>query len=366
MLKVLAFADFPSPYRVDVFSGLTKEYELTVFFDKMSDQNRNCEWFCKETGLNSYLLLTKEGIKEFKKNLADLKKYDLVLAYDYHIKNAIKLQLACMWQHVPYIMNCDGAFIRNNLIKNLLKKFLIKNATAYFASGEYAKKYFEHYGAKKDKIFIHKFSSLHEDDILQNPVSESEKKKLKEELGLENKKTVLSIGQFIPRKGFDVLLEAWKELDKDFQLVIIGGGDEEKKYLEIIKESQLQHVKIIGFRQKSEVFKYYKASELFVLPTREDIWGLVINEAMACGLPVITTEKCLGGVELLKNEVNGKIVSINNSSEIVKGVKCIFNSDEYNKMSYANLDIIRKYTVEQVIIAHIEAINQIIHLGEMG
>ena len=56
-VKILAFADFPSPYRVEVFKGLAKEYDMLVIFDKMSDQNRNAAWFCKDTGLNSISLL---------------------------------------------------------------------------------------------------------------------------------------------------------------------------------------------------------------------------------------------------------------------------------------------------------------------
>ena len=58
-VKILAFADFPSPYRVEVFKGLAKEYDMLVVFDKMSDQNRNAAWFCKDTGLIQYLCLKK-------------------------------------------------------------------------------------------------------------------------------------------------------------------------------------------------------------------------------------------------------------------------------------------------------------------
>ena len=113
-VKVLAFADFPSPYRVEVFKGLAKKYEIFAVFDKMSDQNRNAEWFCKDTGLNSISLLEEAGRVQFEKEVKEIKKYDLVLAYDYHIRNAIKLELACIRNKVPYIMNLDGAFIRKN------------------------------------------------------------------------------------------------------------------------------------------------------------------------------------------------------------------------------------------------------------
>lgn len=54
------------------------------------------------------------------------------------------------------------------------------------------------------------------------------------------------------------------------------------------------------------------AADIFVHPTREDIWGLVVNEAMAKGLPVITTDRCVAGLELIKNESVGRIVPVEN------------------------------------------------------
>lgn len=65
-------------------------------------------------------------------------------------------------------------------------------------------------------------------------------------------------------------------------LVIVGGGEEENQYRQYIADHNLENVQLVGFKQKEEIFEYYKAADLFVLPTREDIWGLVINEAMAC------------------------------------------------------------------------------------
>ena len=57
------------------------------------------------------------------------------------------------------------------------------------------------------------------------------------------------------------------------------------------------------------------------MPTREDIWGLVINEAMAYGLPIITTDNCLAGLELIKNEENGYIIPVNNTELLAQYAK---------------------------------------------
>ncbi len=358
-VKILAFADFPSPYRVEVFKGLAKKCEIFAVFDKMSDQNRNDAWFCKDTGLNSISLLEESGRAQFEKELKEIKKYDLVLAYDYHIRNAIKLELACIRNKVPYIMNLDGAFIRKNFLKNLIKRYLVTHASGYFASGSHAAEYFKYFGADESKIYYHPFTSLHEEEILKIPVSKEEKNIYKRNLGLSSKKMVLTIGQFIYRKGFDILLGAWsKELDEKYTLVIVGGGEEENQYREYISKHNLKNVHLVGFKQKNEIFEYYKAADLFVLPTREDIWGLVINEAMAFGLPVIATDMCLGAVELIENGVNGYIVPVNNCAKLAEAMKKILLTDE-TMMSQNNLKKISAYTYENVIESHIKAITEI-------
>lgn len=359
-VKILAFADFPSPYRVEVFKGLAKEYDMLVVFDKMSDQNRNAAWFCKNTGLNSISLLEEAGRMQFEKELKQIKKYDLVLAYDYHIKNAIRLEIDCIKNKVPYIMNLDGAFIRKNFIKNIIKRYLVTHAAGYFASGNHAAEYFKYFGADENKIYYHPFTSLHADEVLKEPLSETEKTRYKKKLGVDKSKMVLTIGQFIHRKGFDVLLEAWnKELDESCSLVIVGGGEEENQYRQYIADHNLENVQLVGFKQKEEIFEYYKAADLFVLPTREDIWGLVINEAMACGLPVISTNMCLGAVELIENGINGYIVPVNNSSELTEAMKKLLCVDS-SVIGIVNLQKITNYTYENVIKSHIQAINELV------
>jgi len=359
--KILAFADFPSPYRVEIFKGLAKRYNLFVVFDKMSDQNRNSAWFCQNTGLNSISLLGEMGRQQFDKELKHIREYDLVLAYDYHVKNAIKLELVCIRNKVPYVMNLDGAFIRKNPIKNLIKRYLIKHATGYFASGIHAANYFKKFGADAERIFYHPFTSLHANEILKEPISEDKKTEYRKKLGLGQRKIILSIGQFIHRKGFDILLKAWdKTLDEKYSLVIVGGGEEEAKYRLYISKHDLQNVYLLDFKSKDEVFEYYKAANVFVLPTREDIWGLVINEAMAFGLPVISTNMCLGAMELIENGVNGYIVPSNNSQALNAAISEIMEKD-LAKIGIANINKISGYTYENVIRAHTEAIEKILH-----
>jgi len=363
MMKALVLSVFPAPYRVDVFKGIGEYYNIALFFERLKDENRNKDWFVNNNDSEFLVLNNKESITKFKDELRNINKYDFVLVYDYSTFTAMKLMLKCIVKKIPYVINCDGAFIKSHKIKAIIKRFFVSKATACLASGEHASLYFLNYGAKEENIYFHKFSALHEEDILKSPVNEIEKESIRKKLGLENKKTVISIGQFIYRKGYDVLLSSWLNVNKDYQLIIIGGGEKNEEYLEFINKNKLTNVIILGFKDKSEVFEYYKASDLFVLPTREDVWGLVINEAMACGLPVITTDRCIAGLELVKDDENGYIVPIEDVEQLSEKISYVLGNDDLcEKMQINNIKKISKYTINNVVKSHISTFEKI--LGE--
>ena len=159
-------------------------------------------------------------------------------------------------------------------------------------------------------------------------------------------KVVVSVGQFIHRKGFDVLLKAWAKCSPENVLYIIGAEPTEE-YLALKNQLELKNVFFVGFKAKEELKQYYRAADLFVLPTREDIWGLVVNEAMANGLPVITTNRCVSGIELVKNGVNGYIVQVDDVEEMV-----LENNVLRQSMYENSLTTIRDWTVERMAEEH--------------
>lgn len=362
--KILILSSFPAPYRIDVFKGLAKLFDVDMFFGTNKDQNRSKDYFILKGAFRYYVINNLEDEAYFKKCVKKLDTYDLVLAYDWYLPFAMRVEHKCITTHIPYIVNCDGAFIREpsnfiGVIKDKIKQYFISNASKCFASGKYAQKYFEHYGAQPENIAIHNFTSLHEEDILAQPVSQREKKELRLELGLTNRKTVLSIGQFIYRKGFDTLLEAWGDLDKCYQLVIIGGGEEKENYEGIIRNHNYENVKLIDFKPKEEISKFYKASDLFVLSTREDIWGLVINEAMACGLPVISTDRCIAALELV-TDTAGIITLVEDKEALYNAIRQILIDPKLHEIGANNIQLMRQCTIRKIIEKHIDTINALL------
>ena len=95
-----------------------------------------------------------------------------------------------------------------------------------------------------------------------------------------------------------------------------------------------------------------------MLPTRQDSWGLVINEAMANALPIITTEKCNAGLELIKNEENGFIVPAGDVKLLAYKIRFLYeNNDIRLNIAINNIEKIKEYTIEKMVNRHLEILD---------
>ena len=357
--KILVLSIYPAPYRVELIKKLSKEFEMNAFFDFSNGDQRDKEWF--QQG-EYFTLDTETGRKAY--HQVDLKQYRLAIIYDYTTREGIKLISRSKHDRLPYIINCDGVMMEKHgsFVRDAIKRYLIKGAAGYFASGENAKQYFLQFGADESKIYIHTFSELEDNDILKSPMTVGEKVILRRRLGLpDNKKIAIAVGRFIPLKRYDKLIKAWKDIPNDYLLLLIGGGIEEENYRRIINDNDIKNVIIKDFVIKEKLFDYYKASDVFVHPTSYDVWGLVVNEAMACGLPVVVSDHCVAGLELIKNGENGYQIPMGNDKKMCERiVEILGNTELYQKMSHNVLETIRPYTMSNMAKVQIDAIKEII------
>ena len=359
-MKILFVTNYAAPYRVHFFDELGKNHEVTVLFSDPVEEvtHRSSDWFEKGKGGFRAVQL-QHRIRMGEENLCFevlrwlRRDYDAIVICGYSSPTAM---LAMAWlrlRRIPFYMEVDGGLIREeSRPKYLLKKALVGGATRWISTGSYTTNYLVHYGAKEDRVDTYPFSSLHETDILQSVVSEEEKKAIREELGIPETNMILSIGQFIHRKAFDVLIASASELDPNTGIYIVGGEPTEE-YLELCRKYGLENIHFLSFMKKERLVQYYKACDLFVLPTREDIWGLVINEAMAYGLPVITTDRCVAGLELVENGVNGYIVPVEDATALANGINQVL-SGSAREMGRRSLEKIRSYTIENMVKYHEE------------
>ncbi len=361
MKKVLFLTNYPSPYRVAFFDMLGQEMDTTVLYaDRIEMKtHRSADWFVSGQG-NCHAVQLKKRVATFGSHdlCADVitwlkKPWDAIVLCGYSSPTVILAMLYLRLKRIPFWMEVDGGLVRQDTpLRYRIKRFLAGSASAYLSSGKATTDYLVHYGAKRETVREYPFTSLYEKDILSKPVTREEKQALRQELGLQDGKIILSIGQFIHRKGFDVLLKAAASLRQDAHIYIVG-GEPTGEYLDMCKDLALTNVHFLGFMKKDKLVKYYQAADLFVLPTREDIWGLVINEAMAFGLPVITTDRCVAGLELVEEGVTGYIVPVGDAACLAQRINALLSSD-YEAMGAAALEKIRPYTIENMAKVHVE------------
>ncbi len=121
---------------------------------------------------------------------------------------------------------------------------------------------------------------------------------------------LLFVGRLSPEKGLPVLLEALRRVQLGglgATLNVVGDGPARGEYEALRARHGLHGVEFLGFRQQTELPAFYVASDLLVVPSVSEPWGLVVNEAMACGLPVICSENVGAAYDLVEDGVTGFI-----------------------------------------------------------
>lgn len=361
MKKVLFVTCIPSPYRVNFFDVLGKNVELTVLFSERKENahDRAKEWFEESQGNFRAVQLRKQVLNIKGRCLcldviSWLKQpWDHIVLCGY---SSPTVMLAMAWlriKRIPFWLEVDGGLIRqDHPLVYRIKKLLVGSASRWFSSGEATTDYLVHYGANREAVSEYPFTSLMEKDILEAPLPHWKKKELRQELDLAEEKIILSIGQFIPRKGFDILLKAAVNLDPDAHIYIVG-GEPTAEYLKLCEALGLLNVHFLGFMKKERLLKYYQAADLFVLPTREDIWGLVVNEAMAFALPVITSDRCVAGRTLVEDGVNGYIVPVEAVDALTEKMNLALSGD-MAAMGAAALEKVRPYSIENMARTHVQ------------
>lgn len=365
MKRVLFITNYASPYRVCFYDELAKYMDVTVLFsDRIEDKkHRSTDWFISGEGRFHGVQLKKRvgsmGGRDFCLDVMDWlkQKWDAIVVCGYAYPTTV-LAMAYMRLHgISFYMEVDGGLIRETSgPKYWFKRLLVSQATAWISSGRYTTKYLTHYGAKENAVHLYPFTSLWEREIPAAAPEQREKQQLRGKLGMTEEKIVLYVGRYDPKKGMDDLLQICPELDKDTGIYFVG-GEPTAEHQSFCEDKGLTNVHFVGFKKKEALNEYYRAADVLVLPTKSDVWGLVINEAMAQGLPVVTTDRCVAGLELIESGKNGFIVPVDDQQALTDAIRSTLDGD-CAAMGAAALETIRPYTIENMAKAHVEIFSQ--------
>ena len=252
----------------------------------------------------------------------------------------------------------------NSRFKTFLRKLQDKSIAGYLVNGIETKKYLLSLGISEDKIFVGGMSA--DSTGLRTSIKKwsiEEKQNFKNKyISSNNGLIFLFTGQMILRKGVNYLLKAWvkhTQLYPDDKLVLVGGG----VFLEKWKEQYSKYSSIIfeGAVAYDEIYKYYAIADVYILPTIEDNWSLVVPEAMACGLPVATSIYNGCHVELIQDGENGFVFDTFNQ-ESITNVLAKFHHMDLKKMGAKSILIEKNFNTEACAKREYEAILKTLNL----
>jgi len=192
-------------------------------------------------------------------------------------------------------------------------KWMIKGADCLLAYGSKSKGYLLSLGADKEKVIVGINTIDTRNLIKQNIRLRNKRSLLRKKYGIGKGFVFLYLGQLIERKGIQDLLNAFKtRQNRNASLLIVGDGVLRSQIKKIICLSDDKNIILHSSIQRDLIPEVLAISDLLVLPSHLEVWGLVVNEAMAFGLPVIISDKVGAGDDLIKEGINGFIFPAKN------------------------------------------------------
>lgn len=193
-------------------------------------------------------------------------------------------------------------------------------------------------------------------------IQEYNKKEILSKYGIEYKeqKIVLFAGRLSYLKGVDVLLKATKIYEKENIITIIAGNGALRKELKALaKELQLKNVYFIGHKSQRTLKKLYNIADVFAMPSRQEAFGLVAIEALACGTPVVCSET--GGMKDYITKKVGKLIKIEDEKELADALMYVVNNlHKYNKEDLSNY-VKENFAQEKTMNKLLEIYNEVLH-----
>jgi glycosyltransferase involved in cell wall biosynthesis len=328
-MRIFCYFVEPASYTLDMARNIHDKNQIDYCFIKSETLS------VSNSSSNKVFLDRLSLFRKLKYLLSQFKRSDLIIIHGYNSYPFIITFLLNLFSLRKRFIATDSdtqLSITKNLLKRLLKwaylsiVFRNKHVLGFAGGSKTHKELFRYYGMLEDRIFL-------------MPMMVDNKKFYCDKKVFPKPFTFLYVGRLLDTKNVDVLCERFINAfsDKNVELIIVGGGDNLSKF-----KKQYSHEKI---QFKGSIFgenliKLYHNSSAFVFPSSVEAWGLVINEALSAGLPVIANEEVGACFDLIKDKETGFIAA--DIEEFGKMMLTLFNDAELLKRYSKNASDLMK------------------------
>ena len=255
---------------------------------------------------------------------------------------------------IPVLFRGDSTLLdKASFIKKMVRKFYLSYVYRYIDYALYVgtanKKYFTYCGLKNKQLVFaphaidnHRFSSINENH--QQFITEAKNKfQIK-----DTDTTFLFCGKFEEVKNPLLLLRAFNKLTQpNVHLIFVGNGAlENAMKQEAINNKQIH---FLPFQNQSFMPAVYRLGDVYCLPSFSETWGLAVNEAMACSIAVLVSDKCGCAADLVKDSVNGYIFKSNNLQDLTEKLELIVSNKKHlPAMGKKSFELIQDWSFEAI------------------
>jgi len=320
--KVVMLTNIISPYRIPLLNRLAQDGGFDFRVVALAGKEANRQWrLMKELIKFDYQILP--GWHGF------IWRWELPIHLNWGVIRALRRCKAdiiitsgydsiAYWQAFLYakfrkrkfILCNESTLLSTTYTRGLigfLKRFIIRRADAYVAFGKKSREYLEAFGAKPDRIFTG-IDTVDMNFFRRKSWGFRESNNFNIERGRFPKCLLLFVGRLAPRKGVLQILSALTKLgDPEIGFLIVGSGPQEKELKQFCQELRLPNVYFEGFQQQEALPGYYALADVLVFPSFYDVWGLVVNEALASGLYVLCSDRAGAAYDLIQEGWNGAL-----------------------------------------------------------
>jgi len=363
-LRLVIVTEIIAPYRISVFNALAKHegIDLKVIFLSETDPTLRQWRVYKDEIRFSYGVLPswrlRAGGSHFLLNArlpASLNKFspEAIICGGYNYIASWQAQMWALRRRVRFVLwsesNAQDARRLSKAVEFLKARFL-KRCDGFVAPGKSAFAYLRLLGAPAERIFTAPNAVDNAFFAAQAGEAKRQAVAFREKLALP-RRFILFVGRLVPEKGVFELLEAYAKLESALRievgLVFAGDGVSREELTQLAKRVEPGAVCFPGFAQREDLAGLYAFAECLVLPTHSDPWGLVVNEAMSCGLPIIVSSVAGCSADLVADGWNGYVVPPRDSEKLSAAISCVVQRPELRQsMSAHSLERIRNFSPE--------------------
>ena len=371
--RLVVLTEIIAPYRIPVFNALAERegIDLRVIFLAETDPTQR-QWRVHKEDIR----FDYEVLRSFRRRIRghnfllnwgteralDRAAPDAILCGGY---NYFASWTALRWaerNRVPFYLWVESTrknFRSGDRWTESLKVKFLRRCQGFVVPGQAAREYLDSYGVPQSRMFAAPNAVDNQFFEQQSFLVRQRADLHRRELGLP-RRFFLFVGRLMKEKGIFDLLEAYcmlpPELKRQIGLVFVGDGPARPELCRRVRdESGL--ILLAGFAQRERLAAYYALAESLVFPTHADAWGLVVNEAMACGLPVICSDAAGCAKDLVRGCGNGLIVPANDVAQLSAAMAEVAVDDELRTcMGQRSRERIRSYSPEVCAAGIAEAI----------